>query len=191
MDSSAVADSQRSSPLSDADDGTAGSQDQGKRQSRRARRKPELFSSQSYSNPAKRKRTASRREGEEDDDDDAPESATEPENNEDEPQEDDTDNGEGEPDEEELKERKRAARRRSKAKTGESKKSKSRHAPKKPKIANGVTTELTLRPVANGQRPAAKKRKAPPRPSGLGTDEDGLFGKSSLAQHYNRLVGRV
>jgi cohesin complex subunit SA-1/2 len=183
MESSALADSQRSSPLSDVDDETVGSQDQGKRQSRRARRKPELFSSQSYSNPAKRKRTPSRREGGEDDDDDAPESATEPENDEDEPQEDDSDDGEAEPEEEELKERKRAARRRSKGKAGESKKSKSRHAPKKPKIANGLTTELTLRPVTNGQRPAAKKRKAPPRPSGLGKDEEGLFGRS-LAQLY-------
>lgn len=154
-----------SSPLSDVDESILNSQEPNKRQSGRVRRKPELFSSQSYSTATKRKRPSAHGE----DDSDASDSA--PDEDEDEDDQDEHAD-EDEADEEELKERRRAQRKAAKTKN-QGKKSKGKHTAKKPKIANGGTTQLAFRPVANGQR---KPKKVGARASGLVTDEEGLFG---------------
>ena len=171
MDASALDHERDSSPLSDVDKNVVNSQEPSKRQSGRVRRKPELFSSQSYSTATKRKRQSTHGE----DDNDASDSAPEDDENE-EDQDEDADMSEDEADEEELKERRRAQRKAAKAKN-QGKKAKGKHTAKKPKIANGGTTQLAFRPVVNGQR---KPKKVRGRASGLVTDEEGLFGMSSI-----------
>lgn len=162
MDASALDPERDSSPLSDVDETIAN-----KRQSGRVRRKPDLFSSQGYSTSTKRKRPSTHGE----DDEDASDSAAEPENDDEDQEEGDVDMSEDEADEEELKERRKAQRKAAKTKE---KPAKAQRAAKKPKIANGATAELAFRPVANGQR--AKRKKPRARPSGLVTNEEGLFG---------------
>lgn len=170
MEASALDHERDSSPLSDFDESILNSQEPNKRQSGRVRRKPELFSSQSYSTATKRKRPSAHGEG----DSDASDSA--PEDNEDKDDQDEhADMSEDEADEEELKERRRAQRKAAKTKN-QGKKSKGKHTAKRPKIANGGTTRLAFRPVANGQR---KPKKVRARASGLVTDEEGLFGMST------------
>lgn len=82
---------------------------------------------------------------------------------------------EEEPDEEELKERRRAARRTSNQKSKSTKQPKTKRAAKKPKVTNGVATELALRPALNGDRPTTKSKKRRVRPSGF-ANEEGLYG---------------
>ncbi|KAL4807661.1 hypothetical protein BDV18DRAFT_106723 [Aspergillus unguis] len=145
-----------------------------RRKSGRATRRPELFS-QSFSDVngataggAKRKRTSVGNE-----DDDEVEDASEAESEDEE--EDD------EPDEEELREQRRAARKASakKASSGTKPKPKSQgsRGAKKPKVTgNGVGRQLTLRPAANGGKPASRPRKPKVRPS-LVSGESGLYAK--------------
>ncbi|KAK2794358.1 hypothetical protein FQN52_008717 [Onygenales sp. PD_12] len=171
---SALGDERDSSPLSEPQEGNS-SPAGNRRKSGRAKRKPELFSTATYtsSGTTKRKRPARH----EDDAPDAGESGVEDEvdtlQEEEEDDEDEEDSGD-EPDEEELKEQRRAARKAASKKKKEPKKPKAKRPAKKPKIANGVMTELTIRPAVNGSRPAPKSKKPRTMPSDF-TVEDGLY----------------
>lgn len=140
-----------------------------RRQSGRVKRKPALFSSQTFdSSHPKRKRISSGQDIE----DDASGSELDEELNEDEENMEDSD---GEPDDEELRARRRAAKKSTARKKKEPRKAKGNHATKKQKIGNGVSTELALRPIVNGGKPKAKPKKARMRQSDIG-EEDGLYG---------------
>lgn len=144
-----------------------------RRKSRRAIRKPQLYSqdvhSVSNNTAEKRKRTTANEdeEGEED--------AEEPESEDDSEDED--------LDEEEEMERRRAARRAANRRK-QSAKNNAKPAPsratKKVKT-NSAGKSLAIRPAANGKtkKAAPKKRTAPPRPIFHATSE-GLFGKEFL-----------
>ncbi|KMU84363.1 hypothetical protein CIHG_02148 [Coccidioides immitis H538.4] len=111
-----------------------------RRQSGRVRRKPELFSSQTFTpGSTKRKRANSPREDDENDASDEGDAEEDP--HEEVEDEEVDDESEGEPDEEELRERRRAAKKATKKRAKEGNK-KTKRAAKKPKIGNGVETEL-------------------------------------------------
>ncbi|PGH13269.1 hypothetical protein AJ80_06379 [Polytolypa hystricis UAMH7299] len=156
-----------------------------RRRSGRAKRKPELYSTQDYNpNRAPTKRKRALPQGESDDDaseldEDEGEGEIDAELEE---EEDEEESSEGEADEEELKERRRAARKAAGRKPKEQKNSKAKHTAKKAKISNGVPTELALRPAVNGERPKSKSKKPRPRPSGF-TDEEGLYAEVFARGH--------
>lgn len=80
---------------------------------------------------------------------------------------DESDEDESDPDEEELKDRRKKA----------SKKVASKPAPKRSKTAGPTTTNLAVRPAANGVRKASRAPKSKARPSGAAAvDGSGLFG---------------
>ncbi|SLM38343.1 Stromalin conservative domain [Lasallia pustulata] len=130
-----------------------------RRKSGRARQKPVTLYDESNvllagNGGAKRKRAVSR--------------GGEAENVEQELEEDESpEESESDPDEEELKERrKRAAR---------SKKAPNKPAAKKPKTARSATTNLALRPAANGFKTVPKPRKTQARQSTVMDDGTGLY----------------
>lgn len=178
MELPTATDERDASPQSNIDENIAGSQVPNNRQSGRARRKPELFSSQSHLGSSKRKRTASGRE----DDSNASQSeeAEAGDDDEGEPSEEDEDededDGEAEADEEELKERRRRQKQSANKKEKVGKQAKGKRAAKKPKVTNGISRELAIRPSVNGKRAPTKPKKSRARPSGLVTEEEGLFG---------------
>ncbi|KAK2841609.1 hypothetical protein FQN49_006086 [Arthroderma sp. PD_2] len=185
-----ASDDRDSSPLSEVDSELAGQEDKGpsRRQSGRVRRKPEIFSSQTFnSSRPKRKRASAVNDNEDDASNNVSDQAQE------EGEEDDveSDASEGEADDEELRERRLAKKRASagKKRQKESKKPKAKPATKKQKIANGISTELVLRPVMNGQKPKPQSRKKKPRmrQSELG-DEDGLYAEVFGRGHTTEAV---
>ncbi|PGH12628.1 hypothetical protein AJ79_04126 [Helicocarpus griseus UAMH5409] len=185
MDVSAQGDEREDSPLSEPGEGPSSPPADGnRRKSGRAKRKPELFSSAAYSSSrpsqggnTKRKRNAQQEEGEEDDNDASDGGAEGVDEGQQDGEEGEEESDE-EADEEELKERRKAERKRAarskKKEAKEPKKSSTKRTAKKPKITNGVTSELTLRPAVNGNRPAAKPKKPRVRPSDF-ADEYGLY----------------
>ncbi|KAF3482258.1 nuclear cohesin complex subunit [Arthroderma uncinatum] len=188
-----AADDRDSSPLSEAGSGLAGQEDNGlsRRQSGRVRRKPEIFSSQTFnSSRPKRKRQSAANEDEDDALNDTSDQARE-EDEEDDEQDGETDASEGEADEEELRERRQGRNRAAagKKQQNQSRKPKAKPAAKKQKIANGISTELALRPIMNGQKPKPQSRKKKPRmrQSELG-DEDGLYAEVFGRGHTTEAV---
>ncbi|KAL1957373.1 hypothetical protein VTO42DRAFT_6053 [Malbranchea cinnamomea] len=162
----------------------AGESNGNRRRSGRVRRKPEFFSSQTFSQRStKRKRRSGHEEA-----NDASDSAPEPDEDDEDLDDEDVDDTEGEADEEELKERRRALRRAAKSKNKEDKKTRTKRAAKKPRVANGSTAELAFRPAVNGQGPPAKTKKSRARPSGLATDEEGLFAEVFARGHTTDAV---
>ncbi|OAX84881.1 hypothetical protein ACJ72_00732 [Emergomyces africanus] len=189
----------------------------GRRKSGRAKRKPELFSSAAYSSdrparssgPTKRKRAAQQEDEDEDGNendasnagesgvDGVEESQDEDDEEEDEDEDDQEESEDDVPDEEELKERKKAARKnaasRKKQKNKahrefkQSKKPSTKRTTKKPKITNGVTTELTFRPAVNGDRPASRSKRPRARPSDF-ADEEGLYAEVFARGHTTDAV---
>ena len=131
-----------------------------RRKSGRARQKPVTLYEESSvlqvgNGSAKRKR-AEPRGGEE-------------ENVEEEPEEDESlEESESDPDEEELKERRKRA--------AKSKKAPNKPAAKKPKTARNTTTNLAIRPAANGVKTAPRHRKPRARQSTVIDDGTGLYG---------------
>ncbi|ODH45584.1 hypothetical protein GX48_08342 [Paracoccidioides brasiliensis] len=208
MDDVSAQDERDSSPLLDpGESASSRPEETSRRKSGRAKRKPELFSSAAYSSSRpsqsramKRKRAAQQEDGDGVDDDenqsdasDAPGSGAEgvEDGMEEEEDEDDQEESEDEPDEEELKERKKAARKKAaaskKQKPPKPKKPTPKRVAKKPKITNGVTTELTFRPAVNGDRPAAKPKKPRVRPSDF-AEEDGLYAEVLSRGHTTDAV---
>ncbi|EER24495.1 conserved hypothetical protein [Coccidioides posadasii C735 delta SOWgp] len=174
-----------SSPLSEPT-GASLAEDTNRRQSGRVRRKPELFSSQTFTpGSTKRKRANSPREDDENDASD--EGDAEEDHHEEVEDEEVDDESEGEPDEEELRERRRAAKKATKKRAKEGNK-KTKRAAKKPKIGNGVETELALRPFINGEAKKPKKpKKQHLRPSGF-VGEEGLYAEVFARGHTTDAV---
>ncbi|EEP75548.1 predicted protein [Uncinocarpus reesii 1704] len=168
-------------------------EDTRRRQSRRMRRKPEFFSSQTFSSATtKRKRTSSRRDGEDDDASDSGDAGDDVNDEEvEDAEEEEDDESEGEPDEEELRERRRSTKKAAKRKQPkESNKgpSRAKRATKKPRIANGIETNLALRPLVNGEgRKPKKPRKPRVRPSGF-AGEEGLYAEVFARGHTTDAV---
>ena len=138
-----------------------------RRKSGRSRQKPVLLNKdpnipqQAPSSGAKRKRAESRVEVLSDPTDDDMDDETSPE--------------ESDPDEEELKEQRRKAR---------SRQGPARRTSKKPKIVPALTTNLAVRPAANGLKKASKPKQPRARPpKNVADDGTGLYGSSiPLAQ---------
>lgn len=138
-----------------------------RRKSGRARQKPVTLYEESSvlqvgNGTAKRKR-AEPRSGEADNVD------------EEEPEEDESlEESESDPDEEELKERRKRA--------AKSKKAPNKPAAKKPKTARNTTTNLAIRPAANGVKAAPRPRKPQARQSMVVDDGTSLYGMCRYAQ---------
>ncbi|EFR02446.1 mitotic cohesin complex [Nannizzia gypsea CBS 118893] len=181
-----------SSPLSEVGSEAAPKEDQGpaRRQSGRVRRKPEIFSSQTFnSSRPKRKRQSEGPDNEDDaSNDESGDAQAEDEDDED-GQDEESEESEGEPDDEELRARRQVKKRASAGKKQQSTKSKAKPATKKQKITNGISTELALRPIMNGQRPKppSKKKKPRMRQSELG-DEEGLYAEVFGRGHTTEAV---
>ncbi|KAK2742935.1 hypothetical protein FQN57_005065 [Myotisia sp. PD_48] len=155
-----------------------------RRKSGRVRRKPDLFSSQSFhSSRPKRKRPSTGSGAEED------ASNTDGHEQADDDDDDDIDLSDGEPDEEELKARRRLSKKAASQKKKDSKKPKGKPTAKKQKITNGLSTELALRPVLNGKKSKApsKPKKARMRQSEL-DDEHGLYAEVFGRGHTTEAV---
>ena len=183
-DVSTERDVRSTSPLSEPQENASSPLAGNRRKSGRATRKPELFSlSQATQDNAgtggrpKRKRVSTQQDEENDEEDEGEEEVDE-----DGQDASDSDEGEsdGDPDEEELKEKKRKTARRTssqkKKKPNEKTKSRGPRAAKKPKITNGMGTELAIRPAVNGKKVASKPKRSRARPILILADEDGLFG---------------
>lgn len=192
MDTSANNEDRGSSPLSElsaepAPVETNDSPGPSRRQSGRVRRKPELFVSQTFSaSRSKRKRTGQQQD-DEDNASDGDGTPAEPQSEDEESEDGDGDDEEA--DEEEIKAKRRKARKPAAEKKKAPKKPKGKPVAKKQKIGNGISTELALRPMMNGQRPQQKPKRAPARQSELAV-EDGLFGKD-FERHLCYSVIRV
>lgn len=169
-----------SSPLSDLSAApepveTNDSPEPSRRQSGRVRRKPDLFVSQTFSASRPKRKRAGKHQDDEDNASDGDGTGAEPQSEDD--GSEDVDDEDEEADEEELKAKRRKARKPAADKKKAPKKPKGKPVAKKQKIGNGISTELALRPMVNGQRPQQKPKRVPVRQSELGV-EDGLFGKS-------------
>ncbi|OJD19494.1 hypothetical protein AJ78_00563 [Emergomyces pasteurianus Ep9510] len=209
MDVSAQDDERDSSPPTEPGEGasSAAANTSSRRKSGRAKRKPELFSSAAYSlgrssrssGTTKRKRTAQQEDGDENDASEAGESGADgaEDSQEEEEEEDEDDQEESEddvPDEEEFGQRRKAVRKNAGAKKKMKKDSKAPREPKlsrkpstkrtakKPKITNGITTELTFRLAVNGDRPASKPKWPRARPSDF-AEEEGLYAEVFARGH--------
>lgn len=178
-----------SSPLSEVGSEVALQEDQGqsRRQSGRVRRKPEIFSSQTFnSSRPKRKRQSEGHDNEDDASNDESDQAQQEDEVDEDEQDDESEESEGEADDEELRARRQSKKRDSSSRKQQNKKSKAKPAAKKQKIMNGISTELALRPIMNGQKPKPPSRKKKPRmrQSELG-DEEGLYGAYALLNIFS------
>ncbi|KAI1960370.1 cohesin complex subunit [Ophidiomyces ophidiicola] len=176
------------SPLSDAPD-EQGAEETNRRQSRRVRRKPELYSSQTFtSSSTKRKRTGSRAGDDESGASDTGAANSEESGDEDQEAEESSEEG---PDEEEMKRRRKLTKKASKktVKDGVKKApSKAKRAAKKPKMANSIEAELAFRPLLNGGKKApSRPRKPRVRPSGF-AGEEGLYAEVFARGHTTDAV---
>ncbi|EGE82293.2 cohesin complex subunit SA-1/2 [Blastomyces gilchristii SLH14081] len=208
MEVSAQGDERDSSPLTEPSESANSPPPNAssRRRSGRVKRKPEPFSFAAYSSSrpsqagrtTKRKRTAQQEDGDKDEDDndasDAEESGAE--DGKEEEDEDDQDESEDDaPDEEELKERRKAARKKAAAKKKnnaskgpkQSKKPGAKRKAKKPRITNGLTTELTIRPAVNGAQLVSRSKKPRARQSDF-ADEDGLYAEVFARGHTTDAV---
>lgn len=171
-----------------------------RRKSNRARRQPELFSSQQYdpARSSKRKRNASDAQDGSDDAENGSDNQEEGDDDEDEDESMSDADDDDAPDDGDFRAKGRAA-----AKKG-GKKSKTKSTTSRRASANGAaaahkqkrartgdaagttTTQLAFRPAANSQRSAANAASAPKprrkrvRPSGF-VNEDGLYGRSTYS----------
>ncbi|EEH07609.1 mitotic cohesin complex [Histoplasma capsulatum G186AR] len=212
MNASAQGDERDSSSLTDPGENARSprADTSSRRKSGRAKRKPELFSSTAYtsSRPShggrttKRKRAAQQEDGDEDENDasdggaEAVEEREEEEEEDEDEEEDEQEESESDvPDEEELMELRKAARKKAAAKkmkkaskeSKEPRKPPTKRTAKKPKITNGLTTELTIRPAVNGNRPMSKFKKPRTRPSDF-AEEDGLYAEVFARGHTTDAV---
>lgn len=96
------------------------------------------------------------------------------ENDEESEEDESVDESESDPDEEELKERRKRA--------AKSKKAPNKPAAKKPKTARNTTTNLAIRPAANGVKAAPRPRKPQARQSTVMDDGTGLYGMCGYAR---------
>ncbi|KAM5452384.1 cohesin complex subunit [Microsporum audouinii] len=183
-----------SSPLSEVASEVAVQEDRGpsRRQSGRVRRKPVIFSSQTFnSSRPKRKRRPAVNNNEDDASNDEADQAQGQEEGEgeedDEEDEEESEESEGDADDEELKARRKTKKRAASGKKPQSKKSKTKPAAKKQKTMNSI--ELALRPITNGQNPKPPSRKKKPRmrQSELG-DEEGLYAEVFGRGHTTEAV---
>lgn len=131
-----------------------------RRKSGRARQKPvtlyEVSSVPHVGNGTSKRKRAEPRGGEEENVE------------EEEPEEDESlEESESDPDEEELKERRKRA--------AKSKKAPNKPAAKKPKTARNTTTNLAIRPAANGVKATPRARKPQARQSTVVDDGTGLY----------------
>ncbi|EFE44963.1 hypothetical protein TRV_00214 [Trichophyton verrucosum HKI 0517] len=181
-----------SSPLSEVGSEAALQEDQGpsRRQSGRVRRKPEIFSSQTFnSSRPKRKRQSEGHDNEDDASNDESDQAQQEDEVDEDEEDDESEESEGEADDEDFRARRQAKKRDPSSRKQQNKKSKAKPAAKKQKIMNGISTELALRPIMNGQKPKPPSRKKKPRmrQSELG-DEEGLYAEVFGRGHTTEAV---